>query len=189
MNSENKTIRLKLIGDSNIGKHVLTLLFTLGTIPDGNEHHCENYETTVKIDNQIIQLKINVYKARDEVNYIWEPQYYNDTDIFLLCFSIDNLRSFQNIFNKWYPEIHHYEPSIPFILVGLKSDQRHSIIKKEIVSIEEAQQKAKEIQALHYIECSTLWNENVASVFEIAIKTALKKSNEKEKMKKGCCIC
>ena len=32
--------------------------------------------------------------------------------------------SFENVRNKWYPEISHHAPGVPFILIGLKGDLR-----------------------------------------------------------------
>ena len=49
---------------------------------------------------------------------------YPDTDIFLICFPVDSPTSFANIKAKWVPEIRHYRPDTPFILVGTKRDLR-----------------------------------------------------------------
>lgn len=43
---------------------------------------------------------------------------YLQTNCFLLCYSINNRTSYGNIFSKWYPEIKHYMPQTPIILVG-----------------------------------------------------------------------
>lgn len=39
------------------------------------------------------------------------------TDVFLLCYSVASPSSFDNIKNKWFPEIKHHAPGVPFILV------------------------------------------------------------------------
>mmetsp|Transcript_87835 Transcript_87835/g.250248 ORF Transcript_87835/g.250248 Transcript_87835/m.250248 type:complete len:278 (+) Transcript_87835:477-1310(+) len=46
------------------------------------------------------------------------------TDVFLLCFSITSPPSFDNLSSKWFPEIKHHAPKVPFILVGTKLDLR-----------------------------------------------------------------
>jgi GTPase SAR1 family protein len=38
------------------------------------------------------------------------PLSYPSTDIFLLTFSLDTQTSFENIKNKWFPEISHHSP-------------------------------------------------------------------------------
>ena len=35
---------------------------------------------------------------------------YSETDLFLLCFAIDNPESLENIENKWMPEVRHFCP-------------------------------------------------------------------------------
>ena len=42
----------------------------------------------------------------------------------MLCFSIVNPSSFENISAKWYPEVSHHCPYTPNILVGTKVDLR-----------------------------------------------------------------
>eukprot|EP01089_Gocevia_fonbrunei_P007679 TRINITY_DN18917_c0_g1_i1.p1 TRINITY_DN18917_c0_g1~~TRINITY_DN18917_c0_g1_i1.p1 ORF type:complete len:176 (+),score=27.43 TRINITY_DN18917_c0_g1_i1:72-530(+) len=49
---------------------------------------------------------------------------YKETNIFLLCFSIADPVSFENIREKWVPEINHYAPHVPLVLVGTKKELR-----------------------------------------------------------------
>ena len=52
------------------------------------------------------------------------PLSYPDTDVVLMCFALNNPDSFDNILEKWTPEVKHYCPHIPVILVGCKRDLR-----------------------------------------------------------------
>merc|ERR1711884_577940 len=49
------------------------------------------------------------------------PPSYPDTDVILMCFSIDSPDSLENIPEKWTPEVKHFCPNVPIILVGNKS--------------------------------------------------------------------
>ena len=70
------------------------------------------------------------------------PLSYPMTDVFVVCFDVSRRASFENVRNKWFPEVQHYCPDTPSILVGMKSDLRRGA--QETVTTEEAQQLAKE---------------------------------------------
>lgn len=44
--------------------------------------------------------------------------FFLQTDCFLLCYSIDSRTSFENVLSKWTPEIRHFSPHVPIVLVG-----------------------------------------------------------------------
>ena len=46
------------------------------------------------------------------------PLSYPQTDVFLVCFSTVSPSSFENVKEKWVPEITHHCPKTPFLLVG-----------------------------------------------------------------------
>ena len=54
---------------------------------------------------------------------------YPNTDVILMCFSIDSPDSLENILAKWFPEAKHFRPKVPIILVGNKKvkilDKQH----------------------------------------------------------------
>ena len=57
-------------------------------------------------------------------------------DIFLVCFSVISRTSLQNVKGKWFPEIRHYCPDAPIILVATKTDLRDNEKQKSIPSSE-----------------------------------------------------
>ena len=52
------------------------------------------------------------------------PISYPDTNVFLVCFSVVRPTSFENVKEKWIPEIKHHCPKTPFLLVGTMLDCR-----------------------------------------------------------------
>ena len=52
-------------------------------------------------------------------------------DVFIICFSVADLDSFDNVLEKWHPEVIHYCPKVPIVLVGTKVDMRED---KEVVA-------------------------------------------------------
>lgn len=49
---------------------------------------------------------------------------YLNSDVFLVCFSIDDVKSLVHVKESWVPELRQHVPNTPFILVGTKQDVR-----------------------------------------------------------------
>ena len=87
---------------------------------------------------------------------------YPQTNIFLLCFNLVDQISFQNVKEKWVPELREFAPKIPIILVGLQSDERNvhpmkwsqGSQKSKPIKTEEGELLARKIGAKKYMECS-----------------------------------
>jgi len=74
-------------------------------------------------------LKLTKYKQQfniaDNIIFLSQEDYdrlrplsYPMTDVFLICFSVVNPASFQNVKEEWVPELKEYAPNVPFLLVG-----------------------------------------------------------------------
>ena len=98
-----------------------------------------------------------------------------------MCFSIDSPNSLKNIQEKWTPEVRHFCPNVPIVLVGNKKDLRYNEqICRELansnqkpVRTEEGRAMAERIGAFAYLECSARNNDGVREVFETATRVAL----------------
>ena len=109
------------------------------------------------------------------------PLCYPGTDVFLLCFSIVSPTSFNNINDKWLPEIRKHCSDIPIILVGTQCDLRNDVkvlidlaqYKEKPITESQAQSKAQQMKALCYLECSALTQKNLKEVFDMALLAAL----------------
>ena len=119
------------------------------------------------------------------------PLSYPDTDVILMCFSVDSPDSLANIPDKWTPEVRHFCPSVPIILVGNKKDLRSdqgtirelAKMKQEPVKQEDGRSMSDKIGAFGYLECSAKTKDGVRAVFETATRAAL----QVKKKKKGKC--
>ena len=92
---------------------------------------------------------------------------YPQTDVILVCFSISDRASFNNVKSKWKPEIADHLPGVPIILVGTKSDCSKSISKSE------CEELAREINAVEYKETSALTQEGLKAGFDSAIRAVI----------------
>ena len=64
---------------------------------------------------------------------------------FILCCS-SSPSSFENVKAKWYPEIQHHAPGVPFILVGTKMD-----LKEDADTLRKLQEKGLEPISLEQV--------------------------------------
>nr|XP_061803408.1 rho-related GTP-binding protein RhoA-D isoform X3 [Nerophis lumbriciformis] len=166
--------KLVIVGDGACGKTCLLIVFSKDQFP-------EVYVPTV-FENYI--------EDYDRLR----PLSYPDTDVILMCFSIDSPDSLENIPEKWTPEVKHFCPNVPIILVGNKKDLRNdentrrelAKMKQEPVKSDEGRDMANRISAFGYLECSAKTKDGVREVFEMATRAALQV--RKRKKRNGCTL-
>ncbi|XP_071379617.1 rho-related GTP-binding protein RhoA-A isoform X2 [Centroberyx affinis] len=166
--------KLVIVGDGACGKTCLLIVFSKDQFP-------EVYVPTV-FENYV--------EDYDRLR----PLSYPDTDVILMCFSIDSPDSLENIPEKWTPEVKHFCPNVPIILVGNKKDLRNdehtrrelAKMKQEPVKPEEGRDMANRINAFGYLECSAKTKDGVREVFEMATRAALQA--KKRGKKNGCLL-
>jgi len=128
------------------------------------------------------------------ISFRLRPLSYPDTHVVLLCFSISSPDSLENIPERWVPEVKHFCPNVPYLLVGCKKDLRYDSENEEILSLqrnkqtpvssEEGKVMSEKIGAVGYYECSSKQREGVTEVFEAATRAAL--SNQGKKICNKC---
>ncbi|XP_020025289.1 transforming protein RhoA-like isoform X2 [Castor canadensis] len=169
--------KLVIVGDGACGKTCLLTAFSKDQFP-------KVYVSTV----------FKNYVAGIEHYAHLRPLSYPDSDVILLCFSIDCPESLENIPEKWIPEVKHFCPNVPIILVGNKKDlrddeqtrQKLSKKRQKPIRPDQGRDMANTIGALGYMECSAKTKDGVREVFEMATRAALQTRRGKEKS--GCFI-
>jgi len=82
-----------------------------------------------------MQVNLQLWDTAGQEDYDrLRPMGYPSTDVFIICFSINNRESFTNVIDKWNPEIQHHASATPIVLVGNKTDLRQSTDHKEQVA-------------------------------------------------------
>uniref|UniRef100_F7FFJ0 Rho-related BTB domain-containing protein 2 n=2 Tax=Ornithorhynchus anatinus TaxID=9258 RepID=F7FFJ0_ORNAN len=112
---------------------------------------------------------------------------YGRSDVVVLCFSIANPNSLHHVKTMWYPEIKHFCPRAPVILVGCQLDLRYADLEavnrarrplarpikpNEILPPEKGREVAKEL-GIPYYETSVVAQFGIKDVFDNAIRAAL----------------
>ncbi|XP_062592570.1 ras-like GTP-binding protein rhoA [Saccostrea cucullata] len=183
--------KLVIVGDGSSGKTCLLMVFSRDQFPDVYIPTVfETYVADIEVDNKQVELALWDTAGQEDYDRL-RPLSYPDTDVILMCYSIDNPDSLVNIREKWTPEVKHFCPNVPIVLVGNKKDTRTDpevikeleLEKKEPVKAQEGQAIAEHIRAFAFIECSAKTQEGVRKVFETATRAALQ-VKKKRRIKK-----
>ena len=173
--------KLVIVGDGACGKTCLLIVFSKDQFPEVYVPTVfENYVADIEVDGKTVELALWDTAGQEDYDRL-RPLSYPDTDVILMCFSIDSPDSLENIPEKWTPEVRHFCPNVPIILVGNKKDLRNdegtkrelAKMKQEPVKYEEGTSMCAKVNAHGYMECSAKTKEGVREVFKAATEAAL----------------
>ena len=134
--AEQTNIKCVVVGSHSIGKTCLLISYTVGSYPSEYIPTVfDNYSKILTVDDKTFQ--IGLWDTSGATG--WErlrPLSYPQTDIFLVCFAVNNRSSFKDLTRKdvdvgghkgWLGETHYHVPKAPFLLIGLKDDLRNNV--------------------------------------------------------------
>ncbi|KAM7260960.1 hypothetical protein ACFE04_026435 [Oxalis oulophora] len=140
------------------------------TVGDGADYVptvFDNFSANVMVDRQTVSLGLWDTAGQEDYNRL-RPLSYRGSDVFILAFSLISRPSYENVSKKkWVPELRHYAPLVPIVLVGTKLDLRED---KQFhlnypaactVSTEQGQELKRQIGALTYVECSAKTQQDI----------------------------
>ncbi|RFU72106.1 hypothetical protein TARUN_10155, partial [Trichoderma arundinaceum] len=181
-----------VVGDGAVGKTCLLISYTTNKFPSEYVPTVfDNYAVTVMIGDEPYTLGLFDTAGQEDYDRL-RPLSYPQTDVFLVCFSVTSPASFENVREKWFPEVHHHCPGVPCLIVGTQVDLRDDASVKEKlakqkmapVRREDGERMAKDLGAVKYVECSALTQYKLKDVFDEAIVAALEPPTPKKKSHK-----
>jgi Ras-related C3 botulinum toxin substrate 1 len=129
---------VNIAGDDSVGKTTLLITYTTNSFPeDYIPTMFDNYSANIMVDGVSVSLGLWDTTGQEAYDRL-RPLNYPDTNVFLLCFALDDRTSFDNVKNKWYPELQQYAPSVPIVLVGTKLECCDGVRVACFVQAEEA---------------------------------------------------
>ncbi|CAF1308324.1 unnamed protein product [Rotaria sordida] len=166
-------------------KTTLSIAYQRNGLPECVPCVAEDQDIWFTYSNTQIHLRV-IDTAGEEDFHNLRPLTYPRTDVFILCFSLVHPLTFENIEEKWYPEIKHYCPNAVTVLVGTNLELRDDTgkvsnlekLQRKPISFQQGCSMQKRIQAQSYIECSAATMKNVKILFEEIVPAAIMKSQE-----------
>ncbi|KAJ3158775.1 hypothetical protein HDU86_002456 [Geranomyces michiganensis] len=164
--------RIALIGDEAVGKSALVRVLLDLPFPTTHSATFEDaFHWSAPTPLTIIDMAGAA--AYDRLR----PFSYPGIPAFLICFAVDERRSFRDVEDRWVPELLYYVPGARIHLAALKTDLRddaETVARmqgnaEEVISEAEGRDMAARIGAVGYDECSALRNEGVREVFEAVV--------------------
>ena len=165
-------IKVVTVGFGGVGKTSLLLTYTTGAFP-------EMYVPTM-FENYVHEGQTS--SGKPVGIGLWDPSggedferlrplEYPQTDVFILCFSVENRmrRDFKNLVSYWFKELNHFCPNVPIILVATKTDLREDENRTNTITTEEGRKMAEKVRAMYYMETSSLQQHGLTELFQRVI--------------------
>ncbi|KAJ4457478.1 putative Rho-related protein racB [Paratrimastix pyriformis] len=177
--SRAQNVKIVAVGDGAVGKTCLLIVYSKKEFPTEYVPTVfENYTCHVPVNDKRVAISLWDTAGQEEYEKL-RPLSYPNTDVFLVCFSVDNHLSLENVDTKWVAELKHHVSNPQILLVGTKAD-----VSPRQVTTAEGEEMKKKIGAFAYMECSAKQSrDSVTKIFETAIKFVLFPA----KPKKGAC--
>ncbi|XP_054787785.1 rac-like GTP-binding protein RAC1 [Prosopis cineraria] len=159
--SASRFIKCVTVGDRAVGKTCMLISYTNNTFPtDCVPVVFDNFSAIVVVDGTTVNLGLWDTAGQEDYDKL-RPLSYPEADVVLLAFSLMSKASYENVAKKWVPELRHFAPGVPIILVGtkldLRDDKQFLLNHPGAVPITTAQgeELRKLIGAPVYVECSS----------------------------------
>lgn len=188
------SLKLVIVGDTSVGKSSLaSRLSSRAFQKEYKPTVFDNFAATISVDGKPYHLSMFDTAGKEDFNKLRVLSYIN-CDVFLVCFSVANPESFQNVQNCWVPELRHYIPHTPFILVGTQVDIRKDKIDRQVVrtsfiSSKQGADLANKIGAVSYVECSSLSDTGIEDLKSDIIMASQIGMEAKCSKQTTCCSC
>ncbi|GLT61294.1 hypothetical protein SLA2020_340130 [Shorea laevis] len=195
--SASRFIKCVTVGDGAVGKTCMLISYTSNTFPtDYVPTVFDNFSANVVVDGSTVNLGLWDTAGQEDYNRL-RPLSYRGADVFLLAFSLISKASYENVAKKWIPELRHYAPGVPIVLLErnlvrlfthhfpfyLREDKQFVTDHPGAVPITTAQgeELRKLIGAPVYIECSS-------KTQQVVLQPPNQKKKKKRSRQKGCSI-
>jgi len=176
-----RQVKLVAVGDGAVGKTSLLIRFAKNQFKDDYIPTVfENFVADIVVDGASHEIGLWDTAGQEDYDRL-RPLSYPDSHVVIICFAVNHPESLDNVKEKWSPEVFHYCPNVPIILIGTKADIRNSDTKQTLITTETANKMATDIKAKKYMECSAKTGTGIKEIFETAWREGMSYSPKKSK--------
>lgn len=167
------TLKIVLVGAEAVGKTSLLIRFHQNSFPGLYVPTVfDSYWKEMSVDGNEYGLLLWDNSGNDDYIRL-RPLSYPQTDVFLVCFDINNRDSFTKLQTTWLPEVKRYQNGTPIIIVGNKMDirsesQLENAANDFVLHVEGVRLALRE--GAIYCETSAKENRGVKEVFQTAVR-------------------
>uniref|UniRef100_A0A3Q3VL06 Ras homolog family member V n=1 Tax=Mola mola TaxID=94237 RepID=A0A3Q3VL06_MOLML len=178
---QREEVSCMLLGDGAVGKTSMLISYIFnGYNSDYRQTAFDVFTGLVHVNAVPTRIKLVDTVGQEEFGHL-RSLCYGHVNVFILCFSLVNPVSFDNITSKWIPQIRACNLAAPIVLVGTQSDLCLNVdvliyLDKrgtKPVPYSQARRLAHRIRAHDYVECSALTQHNLKDVFDCAVFAAI----------------
>ncbi|KAL1492029.1 hypothetical protein ABEB36_012533 [Hypothenemus hampei] len=181
--SSNRIIRITVVGDGDTGKTCLLIVYKDKKFDDRYIPTIfDEYSMTIPINYEPYTIILSDTAGQEDFDKL-RRMAYRFTDVFLLCYSIAERSSFENISLTWAPELQKFRSSAKIVLAATKID----LMSKRKVTTEEGEALAKDIGAAGFIETSAKNQWNIDAAFQMALMAAMAGKTKKQQNTNSNC--
>jgi len=157
-------MKLVIVGDGAVGKTCLIMAYAENSFPEGYVPTVfDTYSMTIDLQPGVKKI-IEIFDTAGQEEYDrLRPLAYPGTNLFMVCFSVERESSFENVKQKWIPEVRHHVPGAKILLVGTKTDLRET--EANTIGKKRGARLSEEIGAECYMECSARTRDGLNDVF------------------------
>lgn len=119
--------KVVIVGDGASGKTCLLHVFFEDVFPDVYVPTVfDSFSTAISVDGKQVKLALWDTAGQEDYDRL-RPLSYPNSDVVIVCYSIDAPESLVNVTEKWAPEVRYFCPDVPVVLVGNKKDLRDDL--------------------------------------------------------------